>query len=70
MTSADVMVDTSRERRRALTMQRVGVYATYTLSFFTLVLAWHIMATYVTPSLLFSPPLAVFAKAFCGLGEI
>ena len=51
-------------RHRALSLQKLGVYATYGLSFFTLFLFWHIMATYVTPSILFSPPLAVFAKAF------
>jgi NitT/TauT family transport system permease protein len=46
-----------RRRTRAL-----GVYATYTLSFLTLGVVWHVAATYVVPSVLFSPPLAVLAK--------
>ncbi len=49
---------------RVLTSPRLRVYGTYGLSFLTLFMFWHIMATYVTPSVLFSPPLAVFAKAF------
>jgi ABC-type nitrate/sulfonate/bicarbonate transport system permease component len=58
------MGDTSSKRQGVLTRQKLGVYAIYSLSFFTLFLFWHIMATYVTPSVLFSPPLAVFVKAF------
>jgi len=39
-----------------------GVYLTYGLSFLTLLVVWHVAATYVVPSVLFSPPLAVLAK--------
>lgn len=42
---------------------RIRSFGTYVFSFFTLFALWHIMATYIFPSVLFSPPLAVFAKA-------
>ena len=71
------MVDTSREvtqvgnaeqassdQQPVFSLQKLRVYGTYVLSFLTLFLFWHIMATHVTPSILFSPPLAVIAKAF------
>jgi len=49
-------------RPRSTLGARVDAYATYGLSFLTLFVAWHVLATYVVPSVLFSPPLAVFRK--------
>jgi|KBSSwiStaDraftv2_1062776.scaffolds.fasta_scaffold09629_8 NitT/TauT family transport system permease protein len=46
-----------------LTSPQARSFGTYVFSFFTLFLLWHIMATYIFPSVLFSPPLAVFKKA-------
>ena len=50
------------EGPRPARASRLGVYLTYGLSFLTLLVVWHIAATYVVPSVLFSPPLAVLAK--------
>jgi NitT/TauT family transport system permease protein len=46
-----------------LTSARARSLLTYAFSFFTLFLLWHIMATYIFPSVLFSTPLAVLRKA-------
>jgi len=46
-----------------LTSPQARSFGTYVFSFFTLFLLWHLMATYIFPSVLFSPPLAVFKKA-------
>jgi NitT/TauT family transport system permease protein len=54
---AGARVRPGRPRPRGL-----GVYATYVLSFLTLGVVWHVAATYVVPSVLFAPPLAVLAK--------
>jgi len=42
---------------------RMTAVGTYLFSFLTLFVLWHVMATYVFRSVLFAPPLAVFAKA-------
>jgi ABC-type nitrate/sulfonate/bicarbonate transport system permease component len=44
--------------------QRLHALGTYALSFFVFFLLWHILATYISPSVLFSPPLHVFAAAY------
>ena len=46
-----------------LASPRMAAFGTYLFSFATLFVLWHIMATYLFRSVLFSPPLAVFAKA-------
>jgi ABC-type nitrate/sulfonate/bicarbonate transport system permease component len=52
----------STGRPRSTLAARIEVYATYGLSFLTLFAVWHVLATWVVPSVLFSPPLAVFRK--------
>ncbi len=52
----------ARERPRSPLATRARTYLTYAGSFLTLFALWHVLATYVVPSVLFSPPLAVFAK--------
>ena len=64
ITQVDIADLASSEQQPVPSLRKLRVYATYGLSFLTLFLIWHGMATYVTPSVLFSPPLAVFAKAF------
>jgi NitT/TauT family transport system permease protein len=50
------------DRPRTAWASSFGIYVTYGLSFLTLLAIWHVAATYVVPSVLFSPPLAVLAK--------
>ena len=59
--AARVPVSASRRPRPQQT-SGLGGYATYAASFLTLFLVWHVAATYVVPSVLFSPPLAVLDK--------
>jgi ABC-type nitrate/sulfonate/bicarbonate transport system permease component len=64
--TAEVIQEAVRTGRLSavVTSPRARSLGTYLFSFFTLFLLWHIMATYLFPSVLFSPPLAVFAKAY------
>lgn len=45
---------------------KLRAYGTYALSFLTLFVVWHVLATYIFPSVLFSAPLQVVGK----LGEL
>jgi ABC-type nitrate/sulfonate/bicarbonate transport system permease component len=50
------------QRPRPRRASSLGVYATYAASFLTLIVVWHVAATYLVPSVLFSPPLAVLVR--------
>ena len=41
---------------------KLRAYGTYALSFLTLFVVWHVLATYIFPSVLFSAPLQVVGK--------
>jgi NitT/TauT family transport system permease protein len=47
---------------KLLKSDTLDVYKVYALSFVTIFAAWHIMATYVSPSVLFAPPIPVVRR--------
>lgn len=58
----ETATSTIPRRRRSARSTRLTIYQIYALSFVTIVVGWHIMATYVAPSVLFAPPLPVLRR--------